>query len=160
MTLFHCQWVISYLVYTTCDTTSTIYQESNGSPTPLKTLVWKLTKTDKAILDLNVTADKLPSIPIRLDDHDDVVKNGQTDDAVAGAVQPKCTTIGLVVGFIVGLFIGITIAVTVFFILKKFNKEEEVPSVDVNPDYKNYQDYDEDNVVVDDNDYYDVETEY
>lgn len=63
----------------------------------------------------------------------------------------------IVLGVIILL---IAVAITAFFIGKKCRKEEEVVSVDVNTEYKHYQDYDEDNVVVDDNDYYDVETEY
>ena len=157
MNLFCCtngQWVIAYHVSTTCD--RTLYQESNGSPTPLEKLAWKLPKVDHLITDLSLTAGKLPRIPRNPS------MNDEADDDNAN--QQDETIIGMVLGIALGvIFVLITVAITAFFIGKKCRKVEEVVSIDVNTDYKHYQDYDEDNVVIDNNDYYEennVDTEY
>ena len=138
MNLFRCwtgQWVIAYDVSrTTSSNNAILYQESNGSPTPIDDIMWRF---DHNPIYLRLTSTQEG-------------KDSFEDDANLGLI------IGVVISIVVLTAVLITITIVTFFIKKMMNKEKEEPKVDDNMYYgdDDYYDKEEYTAVVDNNDYY------
>eukprot|EP00092_Neocalanus_flemingeri_P027734 GFUD01030106.1.p1 GENE.GFUD01030106.1~~GFUD01030106.1.p1 ORF type:complete len:428 (-),score=81.22 GFUD01030106.1:8-1291(-) len=134
-------WVISYDLM---ETEGKLYQESNGSPTLLQDMHWKLNGTKEIISGFAVnqprTARKLDGV--------DVDGQGNSQTGNTGPI--------LIVAIIVGVLTTvIVISISAFCFKKRFCKKVEEPKIDENWYYgDDYDDNDNDNAIVDDNDYY------
>eukprot|EP00092_Neocalanus_flemingeri_P012373 GFUD01013341.1.p1 GENE.GFUD01013341.1~~GFUD01013341.1.p1 ORF type:complete len:433 (+),score=98.10 GFUD01013341.1:49-1347(+) len=136
-------WVISYNVK---NGERQLYQESNDSPTPVQNKPWKLTVTKDEIVvgGFSVT-------PIITDEERNPKMLKDVGELEAGDSTPIW-----IVAIIVGVLTTTTVvAISAFCLNKKFCRKEEQPKIDENWYYgDDYDDNDNDNAIVDDNDYY------